>query len=164
MAAPIKTNALRLLDASKVPYRTLSYKWEEGLFDGELVAGKIGMNPSAVFKTLVVKGERKGHAVFLVPVNRELDLKAAAAVLQDKKADLIHVSDLLGLTGYIRGGCSPVGMKKQFPTFIDESSLSFAEIAVSAGVRGLQMVIDPKLLKAFLHAQTGKLAKENAEP
>ncbi len=157
MAAPVKTNALRLLDASKTLYRTLSYEWEEGLFDGELVAGKIGMNPSAVFKTLVAKGERKGHAVFLVPVNRELDLKAAAQLLQDKKVDLIHVNDLLGLTGYIRGGCSPVGMKKQFPTFIDESSLSFGEIAVSAGVRGLQMVIDPKLLMAFLHAQTGKL-------
>jgi Cys-tRNA(Pro)/Cys-tRNA(Cys) deacylase len=111
-----------------------------------------------VFKTLVAKGERKGYAVFLVPVNRELDLKAAAALLQDKKVDLIHVNDLLGLTGYIRGGCSPIGMKKQFPSFIDESSLSFDEIAVSAGVRGLQMVIDPKSLVAFLHAQTGKLA------
>lgn len=160
MAAPVKTNALRLLDASRIPYRTLSYEWEEGLFDGELVAGKIGMNPSAVFKTLVAKGDRKGHAVFLVPVNRELDLKAAATLLQDKKVDLIHVNDLLGLTGYIRGGCSPVGMKKQFPAFIDESCLSFDEIAVSAGVRGLQMVIDPKALAAFLHAQTGKLAKE----
>jgi Cys-tRNA(Pro)/Cys-tRNA(Cys) deacylase len=158
MAAPVKTNALRLLDASKIPYRTLSYTWEEGLFDGELVAGKIGMDPSAVFKTLVAKGERKGHAVFLVPVNRELDLKAAAALLQDKKVDLIHVNDLLGLTGYIRGGCSPVGMKKQFPTYIDESCLSFGEIAVSAGVRGLQMVIDPKVLTAFLHASTGILA------
>lgn len=162
MAAPVKTNALRLLDAAKLPYRTLSYEWEEGLFDGELVAGKIGMTPSAVFKTLVAKGERKGHAVFLVPVNRELDLKAAAALLQDKKVDLIHVNDLLGLTGYIRGGCSPVGMKKQFPTFIDETALSFDEIAVSAGVRGLQMVIDPKALAAFLHAHTGKLAKEEA--
>ena len=158
MAAPVKTNALRLLDASKIPYRTLSYAWEEGLFDGELVAGKIGMNPSSVFKTLVAKGERKGHAVFLVPVNMELDLKAAAVLLQDKKVELIHVNDLLGLTGYIRGGCSPVGMKKQFPTFIDESSMSFGEIAVSAGVRGLQMVIDPKVLVTFLHAQTGKLA------
>jgi Cys-tRNA(Pro)/Cys-tRNA(Cys) deacylase len=158
MAAPVKTNALRLLDAAKLPYRTLSYDWEEGLFDGELVAGKIGMNPSAVFKTLVAKGERKGYAVFLVPVNRELDLKAAAALLQDKKVDLIHVNDLLGLTGYIRGGCSPVGMKKQFPTFMDESSMSFDEIAVSAGVRGLQMVIDPKALAVFLHAHAGKLA------
>lgn len=160
MAAPLKTNALRLLDASRIPYRTLSYEWEEGLFDGELVAGKIGMNPSAVFKTLVAKGERKGYTVFLVPVNRELDLKAAAMLFKDKKVDLIHVNDLLGLTGYIRGGCSPVGMKKQFTTFMDESAMSFDEIAVSAGVRGMQMVIDPKALAAFLHAQTGKLAKE----
>ncbi len=157
MAAPAKTNALRLLDAAKIPYRTLSYEWEEGLFDGELVAGKIGMSPAAVFKTLVAKGERKGHAVFLVPVHKELDLKAAAALLQDKKVDLIHVNDLLGLTGYIRGGCSPVGMKKQFPTFVDETSLLFDEIAVSAGVRGLQMVIDPKSLIAYLNAKTGKL-------
>lgn len=160
MAAPLKTNALRLLDAAKIPYRTLSYEWEEGLFDGELVAGKIGMDPAAVFKTLVAKGERKGHAVFLVPVNRELDLKAAAALMQDKKVDLIHVNDLLALTGYVRGGCSPVGMKKQFPTYVDESALSFAEIAVSAGVRGLQMVIGPKALVNYLHARTGRLAKE----
>ena len=160
MAAPVKTNALRLLEAAKIPFRTLSYEWEEGLFDGELVAGKIGMSPVAVFKTLVAKGERKGHAVFLVPVSRELDLKAAAALLQDKKVDLIHVNDLLGLTGYIRGGCSPVGMKKQFPTFIDESALLFDEIAVSAGVRGLQMVLDPKLLSGYLHAQPAKLTKD----
>ena len=157
MVAPAKTNALRLLDAVKIPYRTLSYEWEEGLFDGELVAGKIGMSPAAVFKTLVAKGERKGHAVFLVPVDKELDLKVAAAILQDKKVDLIHVNDLLGLTGYIRGGCSPVGMKKQFPTFVDETSLLFDEIAVSAGVRGLQMVIDPKSLISYLNAKTGKL-------
>ena len=160
MAAPVKTNALRLLDGAKIPYRTLSYEWEEGLFDGELVAGKIGMDPNAVFKTLVAKGERKGHAVFLVPVNRELDLKAAAALMQDKKVDLIHVNDLLALTGYVRGGCSPVGMKKQFPTYIDASALSLGEIAVSAGARGLQMVINPKALIAFLHICTGKLAKE----
>lgn len=157
MAAPAKTNALRLLDAAKIPYRTLSYEWEEGLFDGELVAGKIGMSPAAVFKTLVAKGERKGHAVFLVPVDKELDLKAAALLLQDKKVDLIHVNDLLGLTGYMRGGCSPVGMKKQFPTFLDETSLLFDEIAVSAGVRGLQLVIDPKSLIAYLNAKAGKL-------
>ncbi len=160
MAAIPKTNALRLLDGAKIPYRTLSYPWEEGLFDGELVAGKIGMDPSAVFKTLVIKGERKGHAVFVIPVNKELDLKAAAAILQDKKVDLIHVNDLLALTGYIRGGCSPVGMKKLFPTFLDESALVFPEIAVSAGVRGLQMVLEPKALIAYLHARTGKLIKE----
>ena len=160
MAAPVKTNALRLLDGARIAYRTLSYTWEEGLFDGELVAGKIGMNPDAVFKTLVAKGERRGHAVFLVPVSRELDLKAAASLLKDKKVDLIHVNDLLGLTGYIRGGCSPVGMKKQFPTYMDETALLFNEIAVSAGGRGLQMVIDPKALVSFLHAGTGRLAKE----
>ncbi len=157
---PVKTNALRLLDAVKIPYRTLSYEWEEGLFDGELVAGKIGMSPAAVFKTLVAKGERKGHAVFLMPVNSELDLKAAAVLLQDKKVDLLHVNDLLGLTGYMRGGCSPVGMKKQFPTFVDDTALLFDEIAVSAGARGLQMVIDPKSLIAYLHATVGKLASK----
>lgn len=160
MAATSKTNALRLLDGAKISYRTLSYAWEEGLFDGELVACKIGMDPSAVFKTLVIKGERKGHAVFVIPVNKELDLKAAAMLMQDKKADLIHVNDLLALTGYIRGGCSPVGMKKLFPTWIDETSLHFSEIAVSAGVRGMQMVLDPHALIDYLHAHTGKLIKE----
>ena len=159
MAGTVKTNALRLLDAAKLPYRTLSYEWTEGLFDGELVAKKVGMDPAAVFKTLVARGERKGFAVFLVPVCRELDLKAAAALLGDKKVDLIHVNDLTPLTGYLRGGCSPVGMKKQFPTFIDESALAFPEIAVSAGVRGLQMVVAPGALAAYLHAGAGKLAK-----
>jgi len=160
MAATPKTNALRLLDGAKVPYRTLSYSWEEGLFDGELVAGKIGMEPSAVFKTLVIKGERKGHAVFVIPVNKELDLKSAAALMQDKKADLIHVNDLLALTGYIRGGCTPVGMKKLFPTWIDETALHCSEIAVSAGVRGLQMVLNPHTLIDYLHAHTGRLIKD----
>lgn len=160
MAPPVKTNALRLLSAAKIPYRTLSYGWEEGMFDGELVAKKIGMDPNMVFKTLVAKGERKGYAVFVVPVNRELDLKAAAALLQDKKVDLIHVNDLLPLTGYVRGGCSPVGMKKVFPTWIDESALAFPEISVSAGARGLQMIVEPKALMAFLHANTGKVGKK----
>ncbi len=160
MAVSLKTNALRLLDGAKVSYRTLSYAWEEGLFDGELVAGKIDMDPSAVFKTLVIKGERKGYAVFVIPVNKELDLKAAATLMQDKKADLIHVNDLLALTGYIRGGCSPVGMKKLYPTYIDASALSHSEIAVSAGVRGLQMVLYPRALIDYLHAHTGRLIKE----
>ncbi len=159
MAAITKTNALRLLDGAKIAYRTIAYTLEEGQYDGELVAGKIGMDPTQVFKTLVIKGERKGYAVFVIPVSKELDLKAAAIFMQDKKAELIHVNDLLALTGYIRGGCSPVGMKKQLPTWIDESALSFSEIAVSAGVRGLQMVLDPSLLIAYLKANTGKMVK-----
>ena len=160
MATMPKTNALRLLDQAKIPYQTLAYAWEEGLFDGELVAAKIGMDPSCVFKTLVIKGERKGHAVFVIPVNQELDLKAAASIMQDKKVDLIPVNDLLALTGYIRGGCSPVGMKKQFPTYVDESALSCTQIAVSAGVRGLQVVLEPQTLISFVKAHTGKLTKE----
>jgi Cys-tRNA(Pro)/Cys-tRNA(Cys) deacylase len=160
MASPVRTNALRLLDAAKIPYRTLSYEWEEGMFDGELVAQKIGMDPNAVFKTLVARGERKGYAVFVLPVNRELDLKAAAVLFMDKKVDLIHVNDLLPLTGYVRGGCSPVGMKKLFPTWIDESALSFPEISVSAGARGLQMLVDPKALLTFLRAHAGRVTKE----
>ena len=160
MASSVKTNALRLLDGAKIPYRTLSYDWEEGMFDGEVVAHKIGMDPNAVFKTLVARGERKGYAVFVLPVNRELDLKAAAALFMDKKVDLIHVNDLLSLTGYVRGGCSPVGMKKLFPTWIDESALAFSEFSVSAGARGLQMLVHPKALIDFLHAHTGKIAKE----
>lgn len=159
MASAVKTNALRLLDAARIPYRTVSYPVEENAFDGELVAQKIGMDPAMVFKTLVARGERTGYAVFVVPVSRELDLKAAAAAFSDKKVDLIHVSDLLPLTGYVRGGCSPVGMKKQFPTIFDETALSFPEISVSAGMRGLQMVLSPQSLIAYLHARTAGLAK-----
>lgn len=160
MAKALKTNALRLMDGAKIPYRTLTYDWDEGSFDGELVARKVNMDPAAVFKTLVAKGEKTGYMVCCVPVNRELDLKAAASFLNDKKVELIHVNDLLPLTGYVRGGCSPVGMKKQYPTLLDESALQFAEIAVSAGVRGCQMVLKPQDLISFIKARTAWIAKD----
>ncbi len=107
------------------------------------------MDPDQVLKTLVARGERKGILVFCIPVSCTLDLKKAAAAAGDKKVEMIHMKELLGLTGYIRGGCSPVGMKKKYPTFMEETALLYDEIAVSAGARGLQMVVKPEHLIAY---------------
>ena len=111
-----KTNVMRLLDAAKIPYRAEEYAVDENDLNGMHAAEGIGMPPEQIFKTLVAKGERGGYAVFCIPVCCELDLKKAAKAAHDKKIELIHVKDLLATTGYIRGGCSPIGMKKQFPT------------------------------------------------
>lgn len=113
------------------------------------MAAVTGMDPDQVFKTLVARGERKGILVFCIPVSCTLDLKKAAAAAGDKKVEMTPMKELLGLTGYIRGGCSPVGMKRKYPTFIDETALLYEEIAVSGGARGLQMVLDPESLMAY---------------
>ena len=118
-----KTNVMRLLDAAKIPYRAEEYAVDENDLNGMHAAEGIGMPPEQIFKTLVAKGERGGYAVFCIPVCCELDLKKAAKAAHDKKIELIHVKDLLATTGYIRGGCSPIGMKKHFPTFIDETAI-----------------------------------------
>ena len=117
----------------------------------------IGMPPEQVFKTLVARGDRNGIAVFCIPVAEELDLKRAAAVSGNKSLQMVHVRELLALTGYIRGGCSPVGMKKQYPTYVDETCILFDRIAVSAGRRGLQLFISPDALCRFLGAQQVRL-------
>ena len=148
-----KTNVMRLLDAAKIPYRAEEYAVDENDLNGMHAAEGIGMPPEQIFKTLVAKGERGGYAVFCIPVCCELDLKKAAKAAGDKKIELVHVKELLGLTGYIRGGCSPVGMKKKYPTFLDETALLFEEIAVSAGERGHQMLLSPELLAHFLQAE-----------
>lgn len=144
-----KTNAMRLLDAAGIPYRAVEYEYDENDLGGLHVAEVTGMDPDQVFKTLVARGERKGVLVFCIPVSCTLDLKKAAAAAGDKKVEMTHMKELLGLTGYIRGGCSPVGMKKKYPTFIDETALLYEEIAISGGARGLQMVLSPEALMDY---------------
>lgn len=139
-----KTNALRLLDAAKIAYRTVEYEYDENDLGGGHVAEETGMNPDQVFKTLVARGDKTGINVFCIPVSCTLDLKKAARVSGNKKVEMILMKELLPLTGYIRGGCSPIGMKKNYPTFMEETALLYEEIALSAGQRGMQMVLSPE--------------------
>jgi Cys-tRNA(Pro)/Cys-tRNA(Cys) deacylase len=149
-----KTNAARILDAKHIDYIFHSYEHnDKDPVDGVTVAGKLGLPVEQVFKTLVARGSRTGINVFCIPVCSELDLKKAAKVAGDKDMAMVPVKDLLGLTGYIRGGCSPVGMKKRYPTFFDETCEIFDEIAVSAGERGHQMIVPPSELIALIGAE-----------
>lgn len=152
-----KTNAMRLLDGAGISYRPVEYEFDENDLSGLHAAEATGMDPDQVYKTLVARGEKRGILVFCVPVSCELDLKKAARAAGDKKVELIHVKELLGLTGYIRGGCSPVGMKKQYPTFMEETALLYEEVAVSGGARGLQMVLEPEALINYVGIKTADL-------
>ena len=138
-----KTNAVRLVQQAGIPCREEFYEFDEKDLNGNHAAEAIGFPPEQVFKTLVARGPKRGILVFCIPVCCELDLKKAAKVAGDKSIELLPVKDLLATTGYIRGGCSPVGMKKKYPTFFDEVCLLFDEIAVSAGERGHQMILPP---------------------
>ena len=144
-----KTNVMRLLEQKKIAYTPHEYAHGDGPVDGATVARITGLDPACVFKTLVARGDRTGILVFCIPVSCTLDLKKAAAVSGNKKVEMILMKELLSLTGYIRGGCSPIGMKKQYPTFIDETAILFDEIAVSGGARGLQMVLSPEELISY---------------
>lgn len=144
-----KTNAMRLLDGANIPYRAVEYEYDENDLGGQHVAAVTGMDPDQVFKTLVARGDKCGILVFCIPVSCTLDLKKAAKATGDKKVEMTHMKELLGLTGYIRGGCSPVGMKKKYPTFMDETALLYDEIAVSGGARGLQVVLSPEALMDY---------------
>ena len=137
-----KTNALRLLDRMKIPYEAYTYPCEE-FTDGEDVAKQLGLAPEDVCKTLVTVGKSGGHYVFVLPVNRELDRKKAASLVGEKSMEMLHVKDLLATTGYIRGGCTALGMKKQFPTVVEESLREKESIYVSGGKRGLQLKLAP---------------------
>ena len=152
MAKEIITNAMRILRQAGIEFDTSSYEVDESDLSGVHAAQELGVDPDQVFKTLVAKGEKTGVNVFVIPVAEELDLKKAASACGDKKLEMVHVKDLLGLTGYIRGGCSPVGMKKKYPTFIDETALLCDSIYVSAGQRGVQLVIAPEDLIDFTEA------------
>lgn len=148
-----KTNAIRLVQQAKIPCREAWYEFDEKDLSGQHAAAAIGMPPEQVFKTLVARGEKYGIHVFCIPVCCELDLKKAAKAAGDKNMELLAVKELLGLTGYIRGGCSPVGMKKKYPTFFDETCTLWDEIAVSAGARGHQMILAPGQLAELVDAK-----------
>lgn len=152
-----KTNAVRLVEAAKIPCREHFYEYDENDLSGLHAAEALGKPPEEVFKTLVARGERTGINVFCIPVCCELDLKKAAKAAGDKNMELIHVKELLGITGYIRGGCSPVGMKKRYPTCFDETCQLYDEIAISAGERGHQMILNPEALAALVGAKLADL-------
>lgn len=138
-----KTNAMRLLDAKSIAYETRSYTYSEEDLSGIHAADAIGMPREAVFKTLVARGDKTGFIVFCIPVAESLNLKKAALQSGNKAVEMLHVKELLPVTGYIRGGCSPIGMKKKFPTYIDETAMLFDKVAVSAGMRGEQILLSP---------------------
>lgn len=139
----IKTNAMRILDSKKVSYEIISYESNDGKIDGISVAHKIGVNEEHVFKTLVSQGTSKELYVFVIPVSEELNLKEAAVISGEKKVEMIHVNDIMKYTGYIRGGCSPIGQKKEYKTFIHESAKGLDFIIISAGKIGYQIKINP---------------------
>ena len=143
MASVSKTNAARLLDAASISYELIPYEVDEEHLEAAHVASQLGQNIEQVFKTLVLRGDRNGLFVCVIPGEQEVDLKLAAKASGNKKCDLIPMKELLPLTGYIRGGCSPIGMKKPFPTYIHSTCLDFPYIYISAGQRGLQMKLAP---------------------
>jgi len=155
-----KTNVMRLLEAAGIKYSSAEYDYDENDLSGVKAANAIGIPEERCFKTLVTKGDKTGPVVFCIPVAEELDLKKAAVVSKNKKIEMLHVKDLLGLTGYIRGGCSPIGMKKKFPTFIDETAILFDTVSVSAGQRGCQVLLSPDDLIEYVNAETADVTVE----
>lgn len=154
-----KTNVMRILDREKIPYRAYYYDHEDGKIDGVSVAGKLGQEVEQVFKTLVTRGASKSFYVFVIPVAKELDLKAAAKSVGEKSVEMIHVSEINKITGYIRGGCSPVGMKKRFRTVIDSSCGQLPAMIVSAGKIGTQVQLEPSALLALIGGDTAPIAE-----
>lgn len=159
--APAKTNVARLLDRARIAYELIPYEVDENDLAATHVAESLGEDIKRVFKTLVLHGERAGHFVCVIPGDAEVDLKKAAKVAGAKKAELIPMKELLPLTGYIRGGCSPIGMKKPFPTFVHSTALDYDHIYVSAGQRGLQLKINPGELVAYIKATVAPLIADN---
>ena len=147
-----KTNAMRQLDAAGIKYTPMEYEVDENDLSGVKIARQIGLPEDRVFKTLTAMGDKTGAVVFVIPCHMELDLKKCAAVSGNKRVELVAVKDLLALTGYIRGGCSPIGMKKKLPTYFDESAVLYDEITVSAGVKGCQLLLSSEAVVKFTDA------------
>ncbi len=156
----MKTNAARILDSKKIPYELIPYEVDDTDLGAQHVADQLHEDIRQVFKTLVLHGDRSGHFVCVIPGAEEVDLKKAAKVSGNKKCDLIPMGELLPLTGYIRGGCSPIGMKKAFPTYIHSTAAEFDHIFVSAGMRGLQFKIAPQDLIRITRATLSQLTTE----
>lgn len=155
-----KTNAVRILEKNDLDFSILTYDSNDGKIDGISVAEKIARSSSMVFKTLVTQGSSKEHYVFIIPVEKELDLKKAAKVSGEKKVEMIQVKDIQKLTGYIRGGCSPIGMKKRFKTFIDISSMELEKMIISGGKIGMQVEIGPEDLIKVVDGVQVDLSKD----
>ena len=153
-----KTNAMRLLDAAKIKYEVCEYEVDENNLAGTHVADQIGLPYEMVFKTIVTRGDKTGYIVFCIPCDKEIDLKKAASVTANKKLEPVQVKELLGLTGYIRGGCTPVGMKKKFPTYFHQSVENEEKITISAGVRGAQLLLSSSELIKYLGARVADVA------
>lgn len=160
MQKEMKTNAMRMLERAGIPYTPVYYDLGEEEFSGEAVSALTGIPPDQSFKTLCARGERRGVLVFVIPVSGELDVKAAAIAAGDKRIELIHVKELLGLTGYVRGGVSPVGMKKQYPTYIEDAALHFERIAISGGQKGCTVLVSPQQLMDLLRASAAPLLRK----
>lgn len=152
-----RTNVMRLLDAAGIAYETREYPWQEDDLSGTHAAQELGMPPEQVFKTLVARGDKTGPLVFCIPVEENLDLRKAASASGNKRVEMLPLRELTGLTGYQRGGCSPIGMKKKFPTCIDETAILFDTIGVSAGMRGAQILLNPQALADYIGAQFAEL-------
>lgn len=153
-----KTNAARLLDKAGIDYQLIPYEVDENDLAAQHVADCLGQDIAMVFKTLVLHGDKTGHIVCVVPGNMEVDLKALAKASGNKKVEMIAMKDLLSVTGYIRGGCSPIGMRKRFPTYFHSTAMNFDHIYVSAGVRGLQIEISPARLISFVEGTIAEVA------
>ena len=159
MAKESKTNAMRILDSNKIEYITHSYENKDNKIDGVAVAHKIGKDVDSVFKTLVTQGHSKEFYVFVIPVAEELDMKKASKIANEKSIEMIHVKDINNITGYIRGGCSPLGMKKVFNTFIQEEALLFDTIVFSGGKIGAQIEMNPNDLEKVIKCSFDNLIK-----
>lgn len=159
----VKTNAARLLDKAKIQYDLIPYEFDENDLAAQHVAESLGQDIAKVFKTLVLHGDKTGYIVCVIPGDKEVDLKALAKVSGNKKVEMIPMKDLLLVTGYIRGGCSPIGMKKRFPTYFHNTAMQHDVIYVSAGVRGLQLQIAPADLIRFVQGTVAQVATELSE-
>lgn len=154
---PSKTNAMRILDSADIDYRISEYEVDESDLSGTHAAELLGIDPDIMFKTLVTRGYDNLLWIFVIPVKENLDLKKAAKVSGNKRIEMVHVKEILDLTGYVRGGCSPIGMKKQYPTYIDESATLYDEIYFSAGRRGQQIIMNPYELTDLIDAEFADL-------
>ena len=154
-----KTNAMRMLDKNKIPYKVNYYACDE-FIDGVHIADMLGQPYESTFKTLVTVGKTKEHYVYAIPIDRELDLKKAAKAVGEKNVEMIHVKDIQSVTGYIRGGCTPIAMKKQFKTVLDESILNFSEIILSGGAIGVQLFLNPQDLIKVTGAKVADILKD----
>lgn len=154
-----KTNAIRLIEQHNIPFEEAEFSWDEGHLDAVTAAENLGLEPNQIFKTLMTVGNKTGPVVAVIPGNQELDLKALAKASGNKKIEMLHLKDLEATTGYVRGGCSPIGMKKLFPTYIDESALAIERIHVSAGRRGAQVGLAAKDLAKLVKGEFVKLSQ-----